>query len=174
MFAESYAVKTLAPDHIDSVISMSVARGWSPPSTVIYDKAAASLAGYLHSKLKKYNVPRSSIRFNAVPVDDGNKELNTFLAEDSNNWRRLIVHPRCSMLRSEMVSYSRNPKTQKVIKDFDHGPDALRIGVWSISHGKPREVDVAGWEERELMGMEIDESGVAQFRDSGVTVAALV
>jgi len=65
-------------------------------------------------------------------VDTTIKELRAWLAKDSNQVRRVRVHPRCRHLRAEMLSYAYDPQTQRPIKRFDHGPDALRGLCWML------------------------------------------
>lgn len=143
VFAESYAVKTHDHAHINAVIAMCMENGWAIPSRVVYDKAAPSLGGSLRDRLGMYGLSASSVVYNAVPVNDGNKEVNARLAEDENGVRMIIVHPRCKILRSEIATYSRG-QSGAIIKDFDHGPDALRLGIWDMVHGPERfEEDVA-------------------------------
>ena len=60
-------------------------------------------------------------------------ELRRALAADTNNRRRVRVHPRCKNLRSEMASYRRDGNG-KIIKAFDHSIDALRYGVWALRY----------------------------------------
>jgi len=151
IFAESYQVKMLAPDHIREVAHLCKAMRWPGPSRVLYDKASPSLGQHLREELAtEFNTPPSDIVFNAVPVDDGNKEVNTLLAADQNNVRRILMHPRCIFLRGECITYKNNPKTGRIVKDFDHGPDAIRMGIWDIVHGGPAEVDVASIYDVEL------------------------
>lgn len=181
VFAESYAVKKLAPDHIKEVIAMHARNRWPKPSRVIYDKAAASLGGHLRAELAQaWGMPASDIVYNAVPVDQGNSELNTRVAPDENDVRMVIVHPRCKYLRLEAVSYKINPKTGKRVKDFDHGPDAMRLGVWDYIYGGPAEVDVASIDDVELPEEyyddlnAMDEDGITTYDMGVASVAAII
>lgn len=143
VFAESYAVRTHDYAHINNVLALSMVNGWPVPSRIVYDKASPALGGSLKEKLRPYGLSEYSIVYNAVPVDDGNKEVNAKLAEDENGIRTIIVHPRCEILRGEIATYSRN-QSGAVIKDFDHGPDALRMGVWDGIHGSKRQQEDVG------------------------------
>lgn len=175
IFDESYAVKTLAPEHIDEVIGHTIARGYAKPSKIVHDRAAASLGGYLRKELgEEWKIPESSITYNRVPVIEGNKEVNTFLAADENGVRRIIVHPRCRHLRSEMVSYKIKDGATKPEKDFDHGPDAIRYGIWDLMYGNTIEVDISGGFELDLEGNTPDHDGIIEFDDGGVSVAAIM
>ncbi|MHC4413034.1 MAG: phage terminase large subunit [Planctomycetota bacterium] len=181
IFAESYEVKMLAPAHIKKVIELHRAMRWAAPSRVIYDKSSPSLGMHLVEELREaWGVPASSITYNAVPVDDGNKEANTFLAPDKNQVRRTLVHPRCKFLRGELVTYKVNERTGRVVKDFDHGPDCIRMGVWDIVHGGPAEVDVAGINDVELPDYADDDfSSMAHedyelYEHGNVSIAVLV
>jgi phage terminase large subunit len=175
IFDESYEVKTLAPEHIDNMIGRTIARGYAKPSKVVYDRASASLGGYLKKELgEEWRIPEASITYNRVPVPDGNKEVNTFLAADENGVRRIIVHPRCKHLRSEMVSYRIKDGATKPDKDFDHGPDALRYGIWDLVYGNTIEVDISGGFELDLEQNMPDSDGILVFDDGDVSVAAIM
>jgi phage terminase large subunit len=180
VFYESYKIKTLAPAHIQEVVAISTAMNWPVPSRVVYDKAAASLGGHLREELfKVWRLPASYVTYNAVPVDQGNNELNTWVAPDGNTVRRLRAHPRCKNLRLEMVTYKINPKTGRVVKDFDHGPDACRIGLWDYVYGGPAEVDVASLDD--VTPLPLDglheahlEEGIENYHMGDVSVAAVI
>lgn len=181
VFNESYRVKTLAPVHIKQVITTTEKRNWPPPSRIVYDKAAASLGGYLRDELgSAWGTPKSAISYNVVPVEQGNNELNTYLAPDENGVRKILVHPRCRHLRMEMVSYKNNPMTGRLIKDFDHGPDALRIGVWDLKYGGPAEVDVSSVDdviienEQEEGSRHVDRGRVSIYEYGDADVAVLI
>jgi hypothetical protein len=91
IFYESYKIKTLAPTHIKELTSITAAMGWPKPSRIIYDKAAAHLGGALREVLwDVWRIPPSYITYNAVPVDQGNNELNTWVAPDGNKVRRIV------------------------------------------------------------------------------------
>jgi hypothetical protein len=177
VFYESYEVQMLAPEHIAEMIARCRAFGYGKPERVIYDRAAASLGGYLKDELgREWNMPASKISYNTVPVDEGNKEVNTRLSVDSNGMCQIIVHPRCKHLRSEMVSYSKDPKTGRVIKDFDHGPDALRIGIWDFIHGKAPEVDISTQNTVDLQLTKdyVVDDGIYVYEDGDVSVSAII
>lgn len=177
IFDESYEVQMLAPDHIVEVLARSRARGYGRPAHVVYDRAAASLGRFLQEELgKEWNMPASKVRYNTVPVAEGNKEVNTRLAADKNERRQIIVHPRCKFLRLEMVSYKKDPRTGRVIKDFDHGPDAIRIGIWDFIYGKTPEVDVSTQITVDLQG-DLNyqlEDGMRVYDDGNVSIAAII
>lgn len=175
VFAEHYAIQTTEPDHIEEVVGMCRRHGWPRPTRIIYDKAAAALGGHLKTELRSHwNIGSDKIDYNAVPVIEGNKEVNTRSAADKNGWRQIICHPRCRYLRLEMLSYKNNPKTSRPIKDFDHGPDALRIGVWDVLHGDAVESDAAGPEEVDIMDEIVENEGVLIFEDGDTSIAVLL
>jgi hypothetical protein len=121
VFAESYEVKRLSIGHIKEVL------GWSypEPDYAVVDKSAAELKGQLFELGIQV--------FNGAPVvEESIKVFQNWIAADENGIRRFKVHPRCKHFRSEMHSYRRDPLTEKPIKDFDHGLDAARYGVWTL------------------------------------------
>lgn len=119
VFYESDQCGVLSDDHIDEVIKLS----YPAPDFAVVDKSAAELKGRLHAaSIYTRNGP--------ADVEESIKELRRALALDSNNRRRVRVHPRCKNLRAEMGSYRRD-LNGKIIKAFDHSIDALRYGVWS-------------------------------------------
>lgn len=120
VFAEHYAVETLSDDHIEAVQALP----YPPPDFAAVDKSAAELKGRLHT-IGVYT------RNGPADVEESIKEARRALALDKNGRRRVLVHPRCTHLRSEMTSYRRDPATGKPVKQFDHGPDALRYGIWT-------------------------------------------
>ena len=124
IFAESYAVKKLSDVHISEVKSL----GYPDPLYAIIGPGFAELAGRLHA---------AGIYTRGVhkEVDETIKVARRMLAPDANGWRRIRVHTRCRHLRSEMVSYRRDPTTGKVIKEHDHGPDGIRYLAWERRHG---------------------------------------
>jgi phage terminase large subunit len=128
IFAENYAVKKLSNIHLDEVLGSSpdtpeeqrvTGMGYPEPQFAVVDKSAAELKGRLHA--------RGIYTQNGAPtVEESIKILQGLLAADINGVRRVLVHPRCRHLRTEMNSYRRDPVTQHPIKEFDHGVDALR------------------------------------------------
>lgn len=177
VFYENYQVKLLAPEHIGAVMTVSRAMGWPKPSRVVYDKAAASLGGHLKQQLGEvWKIPPAYIIHNAVPVEQGNRELNTWVSPDVNGVRRLVAHPSCKYLRLEAVTYKINPKTGRVVKDFDHGPDGLRMGVWDLVYGGPAEVDVASINDVGLLDYDDEfsienEDGIVDYGSGSVSIA---
>jgi len=180
IFYENYRIKTLAPEHIKEVVATSAAMGWARPSRIAYDKASASLGGHLKEELYNlWRMPASYVTYNAVPVDQGNKELNTWVAPDGNGVRRVICHPRCKYLRLEMVTYKINPKTNRVVKDYDHGPDATRIGLWDYVYGGPAEVDIASMEDVQIVPLDQvyapeSSDGINNYEMGDVSVATVI
>jgi phage terminase large subunit len=119
--AEHYKLKTQPEDHIAQVLEMP----YPPPEWAVVDKSAASLKGRLHTS-------GINTRSGAASVDESIKELRRQLAADTNGVRRIRVHPRCEMLRKEMVAYVWDTGSDTPLKQFDHGPDALRYFAWAV------------------------------------------
>jgi len=138
VFAEHYAVETLADEHIERVIDMSTKHGWPIPRWVIRDRAAASLGGALEAV-------QMLPRYSQMTVDESVKELRQWVGKDKNEVRRFIVHPRCVTLRQQMASYSMSEEG-RIIKQYDDGPDAARYIVWDRAYGVSPEVDIAVWD----------------------------
>lgn len=120
VFAESYAVKRLSDQHIAEVIAL----GYPEPDYVAVDSAAAELRGRLHNA-GHYTQGKPA------KIDQSIEATRRMLAPDANGWRRIRVHPRCKHLRAELASYRYDPQTDKPVKAFDHGPDALRYIAWT-------------------------------------------
>ena len=119
VFAESDMIGILSDTHITEVLALP----YPSAEYAVVDKSAAELKGRLHAVgIYTRNSPSD--------VEESIKELRRALAADSNNRRRVRVHPRCKNLRSEMISYRRDANGH-IIKAFDHSVDALRYGVWS-------------------------------------------
>lgn len=119
VFHESYAVHTQQEDQIADVIVL----GYAAPDYAALDSASADLRARLHNQ-------GIYTQGKAHRVDESIKALRRMLAPDANGWRRILVHPRCTHLRSEMASYRYDDKGQP-IKQHDHGPDALRYLAWT-------------------------------------------
>lgn len=119
VFAESYQAESQNDQHIADTLAL----GYPAPDYAVVDKSAAELKGRLQlAGIYTRNGPGD--------VEDSIKALRRMLAADANGYRRVIVHPRCRHLRAEMVSYKRDANG-KVVKQFDHGPDALRYLCWT-------------------------------------------
>lgn len=122
VFAEHYATQILPERQIEEVRAL----GYPDPEYAIVDSSAAELRGRL--------VDADISSFGGThPVDEGIKVMRRFLAPDANGVRMLLVHKRCRQLRAEMVSY-RYGDNEKPIKQFDHGPDCVRMLVWKHRH----------------------------------------
>lgn len=122
VFDEDYRIETLEGEHIAAVL----AKPYSEPSVAVVDKSAAALKGHLHAA----GVATIS---KAPGVEESIKVLRGLLAPDKNKRRRILVHPRCRHLRAELAAYRKTPDG-KVVKAFDHGPDALRYFAWIKRH----------------------------------------
>ena len=137
VFAESYEIMRLASSHIAEVVATHRLNGWELPELAVYDGAAPSLGG----ELARAGIAAIPIR---VKIDEGIKELRSWVGADQNQIRRLIVHPRCSMLRLEMGSYTYD-RYGRPIDAYNHGIDALRYGVWSEAYGWKGDVSVSAY-----------------------------
>lgn len=122
VFDERYAVTTLEPAHIAEVLALP----YPAPDLAVVDRSAAALKGHLHAA----GVATVS---RAPGVEESIKVLRGMLAADQHGRRRILVHPRCRHLRAELASYRRTPDG-RIVKAFDHGPDALRYLAWTKRH----------------------------------------
>lgn len=120
VFAESYRIQTLSDQHIQDVVAL----GYPEPEYIALDSSAAELRGRLQA-LGLY------VRGKPGNVEESIKVTRRMIAPDGNNWRRILVHPRCKHLRNEMSSYRYDGQSGKPVKEFDHGPDALRYFAWT-------------------------------------------
>jgi len=120
VFWEDYRIKALSDAHIADVLALP----YPEPEYVACDAAAAELRGRLHAA-------GLYTRGKPPKIEESIKATRRMLAKDANGVRRLLVHPRCKHLRSEMASYRYDPQTEKPVKQFDHGPDALRYFAWT-------------------------------------------
>lgn len=120
--AESYACGVLSNDHLDTIQALS----YPAPEYAATDSSAAELRGRMHAR----NI---YTRGKPHDVEESIKVLRAMLAPDANGWRRILVHPRCVHLRAELASYRRDDKG-KIVKAFDHGPDALRYLAWTMRY----------------------------------------
>lgn len=134
VFANHYEVQLLQDPHIDLVKDMATENEWPPPAWSVYDGAAPSMGGHLSTAGCKPIGVR-------VKIDEGIKELRSWIGPDKNGVRKVIVHPRCTMLRFEMGSYAYD-KFGYPIDAHNHGIDAIRYGVWHNAYSGPREVEV--------------------------------
>lgn len=120
VFREDYRVRALADGHISDILALE----YPTPEYVATDSSAAELRGRLHA-VGLYT------RGKPPKVEESVKALRRMLAPDQNGWRRILVHPRCKHLRAEMASYRYDQQTEKPVKEWDHGPDALRYFAWT-------------------------------------------
>jgi len=124
IFDESYACQKLSNVHIDEAKAMS----YPAPEYAVHGPGTAEIRGRLFDA-------DVAPRMCSAKVEESIKELRSSLAVDVNGVRRVRVHPRCRHLRAEMATYAWEPGgTEKPVKQFDHGPDALRYGVWVLRY----------------------------------------
>ena len=122
VFRESYACVKLSNIHIDEAL----AEPYPAPDYAVHGPGSAEIRGRLHAA-------DIYARQSTADVKESIKEMRGALAADLNGWRRVLVHPRCTHLRAELASYRVGPDGNPV-KEFDHGPDALRGLVWMTRH----------------------------------------
>lgn len=120
VFWEDYRVKALSDAHIADIQALP----YPEPEYVALDSSAAELRGRLQ-QAGLYT------RGKPARVDESIKATRRMLAADANGVRRIKVHPRCKHLRAEMASYRYDPQSAAPIKEYDHGPDALRYLAWT-------------------------------------------
>lgn len=143
VFDEDYQISLAHSVHIRRLIDISDREGYPLPQKIVRDRAAASLG----AEFEQFGF---KVVYNTLRIEDSIMEVEQWVRKNAAGVRRLIVHPRCKHLRNEMVSYGRNPKTGQPIKAFDHGPDALRYGIWEEVFGLPSDVDVYSYDTVEL------------------------
>jgi phage terminase large subunit len=120
VFAEDYRVRALSDGHIADIAALD----YPAPDYVALDSSAAELRGRIQ-QAGYYTRGKPS------RVDESIKATRRMLAPDANGVRRILVHPRCKHLRAELASYRYDPQSGAPIKQFDHGPDALRYLAWT-------------------------------------------
>lgn len=121
VFKEDYRCLTLSDVHIADAL----AQPYPAPDVVAHGPGSAEIRGRLFAAGL---MPHQS----TANVEESIKELRRAVAPDANGWRRVLVHSRCVQLRAEMMSYRYDAANGKPIKQFDHGPDALRGLVWIL------------------------------------------
>lgn len=121
VFAEDYACLTLSDQHIERVQALPYPR----PINAVHGPGSAEIRGRL------FAAGVSPVQTTAN-VAESIKELRRRIAADANGWRGVLVHPRCVHLRREMASYAYDSATGAPVKQYDHGPDALRGGNWAL------------------------------------------
>jgi len=123
-FDEIYATQTEPEEQIEEAFE----KPYPLPDVAIVDRASAQLRGRLNATGKMGTVGSKS------SVDEGIKELRSWIAPDVNNFRRFLVHPRCKHFRAEMRLYRYEEGKDKPAKQFDHGPDEARYVTWFLRH----------------------------------------
>lgn len=123
IFYEHHAIKKLSDQHITEVLAL----GYPEPEYAVLGPGFAELAGQLF----KQGIYSRKIQAN---VEETIKEAQRMIAPDVNGWRKIRAHPRCRLLRSEMMSYIKDAQG-KVVKQFDHAADATRYLSWDKRHG---------------------------------------
>jgi hypothetical protein len=127
VFYEDYAIKERYRAQINRLLKTCQKNGWPRPSEFHYDKSSATLRGELEAAGFRQLYPSTSNR------DESIKLLKEKVAADGNDFREVIVHPRCHHLILEMSSWSM--KDNQPTKIFDHGPDSLRYLIANIDRG---------------------------------------
>lgn len=122
VFDEHHAILKLEDEHVRDVLALP----YPEPDYAVVDKSAA----VLKAVIRQQQIPT----LNGAPeVESSIKELRRALAPDINGRRRVLVHPRCKLLRAEMAAYSRDTN-ERVVKAYDHAVDALRYLMWRVRH----------------------------------------
>lgn len=121
VFGESYACKKLSDEQITEALALP----YPAPDMVTHGPGSAEIRGRL---FEASLVPHQC----TAKVEESIQELRNALAIDANGWRRVRVHPRCKHLRAEMATYAYESGTDKPVKQYDHGPDALRYGIFIL------------------------------------------
>jgi hypothetical protein len=127
VFAEHYTCLKLSDAHIDEVLAMrpdGADASYPAPDYCVHGPGAAEIRG-------RFQAAGLYARQSTANVEESIKETRRALAADANGWRRILVHPRCKHLRAEMASYRRDTDG-RIVKAFDHGPDALRGLAWVL------------------------------------------
>lgn len=109
----------------DVQIAEALALPYPAPDFAIHGPGQSEIRGRLYAA----NIKPHKCQ---VDVEESIKQLREGLAADANGWRKVRVHPRCTHLRSEMVSYAYEPGTGKPVKAYDHNVDAARYLSWVI------------------------------------------
>jgi phage terminase large subunit len=123
IFAEHHTIKTLSDTQLGDVLALP----YPFPDYAAVDKSASDLRARMHQAgVETRNSPSS--------VEESIKTLQHMIAPDTNDWRRVLVHPRCKLVRHEMVSYQRHQATGAPIKNNDHAMDALRYLAWTVRY----------------------------------------
>lgn len=121
IFWEDYACLELSDQGIERVAALP----YPAPEYVVHGPGSAEIRGRLYDAgLMPHQV--------VARVEESVKEARRALAPDRNGVRRVLVHPRCVHLRAELNTYAIDPATNQPIKAYDHGPDALRVGLWAL------------------------------------------
>lgn len=133
VFDEYYVCQKL-PEHVFDLILTgnddTPARPYRAPEYAAHGPGSAALRGRLHER----GIPA---HFAKCSVKEGIDEMRSALKADVNGYRRILVHPRCKYLCSEMTTYAYDPNNSDVpVKAFDHGPDAVRYGNWILRYDR--------------------------------------
>lgn len=129
VFWESQGCLRLSDVHLKELLDEIKAKSWDLPQYAVHGPGQAEIRG----RLQQAGIaPRQSL----AKVDESIKEMQSWLAADANGWRRLRVNPACRHLRAEMVAYAYEPGTDKPVKAFDHGVDAIRGLCWTLRHNR--------------------------------------
>jgi len=141
VFDENVQIKRLPDPHIQEVREMGYIDGklgkfvpYPEPDYAVVDKSAAELIGRMAEMniyTRKSAGGLTGMGQGAGSVEEMIKEVRRRLAKDENGRRLILVHPRCKHLRAEMLSYSRDKDSGKVISAWNHANDGLRYTVWA-------------------------------------------
>lgn len=130
VFAEYY--RTLEHDYGASILEVRD-YGYPKPEIAHIDASATVFRATLQNEYDIYCDHAQR------PVEESTKVVRRLIC-DQNNQRLLKIHPRCVNLSREMFSLHFQPNVQakggeaKHVKVDDHGPDALRYGLWHLRY----------------------------------------
>lgn len=96
------------------------------PEFVAVGPGSATVSGLLHDK-------DYFTRTCVENVEETIKYMRQLVTADGNGRRRFLAHPRCKHFRYEMARYRRDDSL-RIIKAFDHGPDATRYLSFALRH----------------------------------------
>ncbi len=120
VFAEHHAIHRESGRHLQEVLDLP----YPKPSAIYLDSSAAELRG----KMQALGLPAMKATHS---VSEGIKVVRGMLAQDTNGFTHLLIHPRCRLIRHEITAYAyRRGGDEEPEKIRDHTMDALRYLAW--------------------------------------------
>lgn len=142
VFAESYKVRVRKDNHINIMKRLCKQHGWPWPNYAVHDSASPSLGTALRQAGIRSVYPGTKNLSDSIDV------FRDAVGPDENDWRQIIVHPRCRLVRLEMTAWAYDKKGNPS-KYFDNGPDTIRYGIYHMHDPKTGDADVGLDEEQE-------------------------